>query len=235
MAEFGYETDTLDDEGQTVATTDNVDISIADVSAVAAQFVGEIKQTPPLYSAVKYQGKPLYRHARSGMPVPLASLQRQVRVQALQVLSLQDRCLRFSVTCGKGMYVRSLVRDMALALGSLATVKDIIRTAAYGMASDVALPLTAITADNLPAKMLPISSLPLPRLSIACAQTMVRLQNGQIIDYDGRLYRFQSYDTPVYPEKFFLIGNSGSVFGIGTFTCAQEGECRGFRMVRGLL
>lgn len=123
---FGAETDTGDREGTVVRTADCPVADDARIEAALARFRGRIRQTPPVYSAIKQQGMPLYALARQGIAVEVP--ERTVDIHALTVIA-QSRTLRqparllelqVSVTCGSGTYIRSLAQDIGRALDSAA-------------------------------------------------------------------------------------------------------------------
>ena len=140
---FGVETDTLDAEGKAVATSD-VRPSWAEIEAALPRFTGKIEQVPPAYSALKVDGERAYDLARAGETVVLAS--RRVTVFSLTALPLQGRIDTLTLTAhvSKGTYIRSLARDIALALGTVGHVSMLRRTRAgsFGLKS-------AISLDNL--------------------------------------------------------------------------------------
>jgi tRNA pseudouridine55 synthase len=143
---FGAETDTLDLEGAVVATSD-VRPTVAEAEAVLAQFIGEIDQVPPAYSALKVDGKRAYDLARSGKEVALPS--RRVTVHALALRhaeqdggSVSEAVLEARVS--KGTYIRSLARDIAQALGTFGHVTMLRRTKAGPFTLE-----SAISLDNL--------------------------------------------------------------------------------------
>ena len=134
-ARLGATTDTLDTDGDVVATG-RADFTTADIEAVLTSFQGEILQIPPIFSALKRGGKPLYELARGGAPVPEPEA-RPVRIDDLSVLgearpgtgpdgSVCD--IDLSVSCSSGTYVRSLARDIAESLGSVGHVLELRRT-----------------------------------------------------------------------------------------------------------
>ena len=112
-ARLGVTTTTGDIEGEVVAVN-AVNVSREQLDAVVTQFCGEIEQVPPMYSALKHQGRPLYDYARAGQEV--ARLARQVRIETLQTLSLAGDTWCFRVRCGKGTYMRTLAEDIGQAL-----------------------------------------------------------------------------------------------------------------------
>ncbi|OHB29723.1 MAG: tRNA pseudouridine(55) synthase TruB [Phenylobacterium sp. RIFCSPHIGHO2_01_FULL_69_31] len=123
---WGRTTATYDREGETIAESD-VRPTIAQVQAVLPRFVGEIDQVPPAYSAIKVDGERAYDLARAGETVELAS--RKVNVFDARVVDAEDPDhVNLEVDCGKGTYVRALVRDIAEALGACGHVSALRRT-----------------------------------------------------------------------------------------------------------
>jgi len=117
-ARLGQATSTGDIEGEVVAEAPVPRADCAPVLAALARFEGRIRQIPPMYSALKHQGQPLYKLARAGREVPRAA--REVTVHELRLLRWEPPLLVFRVHCSKGTYVRTLAEDIGLALGSRA-------------------------------------------------------------------------------------------------------------------
>lgn len=142
-AQLGVATDTGDTEGQVIEHVPVPDISPAMLAAVLARFRGSIEQVPPMYSALKHQGRRLYALARAGEAVERAP--RRITVYALEVLSGPDSAgrLRLSVHCSKGTYVRTLGEDIARALGTVAHLTSLRR--------DWAQPFEALSMHTLAA------------------------------------------------------------------------------------
>jgi tRNA pseudouridine55 synthase len=145
---LGEETDSLDAEGQVVATADVPALSAASVASVLGGFVGAQAQVPPVYSAIKQGGVSLHARARRGERVEPAP--RDVIVHALELLALRDHALHVSIHCGKGFYVRSFARDLARALGSVGHVRALRRTQSgpYGLDRAVGYPLLEAAASG---------------------------------------------------------------------------------------
>ena len=122
---FGENTDTWDTEGEVTETSD-ARPGRADILAALPQFIGDIEQIPPRFSAIKVDGKRSYDLARSGEVVELKS--RQVTVGSFELLSYDGQAATFDVACGKGTYIRSLARDLAAALGTCGHVTMLRRT-----------------------------------------------------------------------------------------------------------
>lgn len=138
---FGEETDTLDAEGAVVATSEVLP-SPGQVEAALARFTGAIDQVPPAYSALKVDGKRAYALARAGEEVALAT--RAVTVHALRLLAADAASATLEAHVSKGTYIRSLARDIALALGTVGHVSYLHRVKAgpFGLGQ-------AISLDNL--------------------------------------------------------------------------------------
>lgn len=126
VAQLGVETTTGDTEGSITVTKPVVDVTIERVKQVMQAFLGEIEQVPPMFSAIKVQGKPLYELARRGIEIERKS--RRVTIFSLTFEYLENDLLAFNVHCSKGTYVRTLVEDMGRQLGCGAHVKELRRT-----------------------------------------------------------------------------------------------------------
>ena len=125
--EFGEQTDTLDLEGAVIATSD-VRPTPAEVEAVLPRFTGPIEQIPPNYSALKVEGKRAYELARAGEEFELKT--RSVTVYQLRLIDCDNASASLRATVSKGTYIRSLARDIALALGTVGHVTMLRRTKA---------------------------------------------------------------------------------------------------------
>lgn len=127
--QFGFETDTLDITGTEVARTDIIPSESA-VRAILPRFIGKINQTPPLYSAVHVGGRRAYELAREGAHINIPS--RMVDVYSLELTGRAGDSWNFRMRCAPGTYVRSIARDIAHTLGTVATVDKIHRTMTSG-------------------------------------------------------------------------------------------------------
>ena len=125
-AKLGEATTTGDIEGEVIQTCPIEGISEARVLEVLAGFAGNIQQVPPMYSALKHEGKPLYEYARAGIEIERPA--RPVTIHELKLVSWQSPRLIFEVSCSKGTYIRTLAEDIAKALGSCAHLTDLRRT-----------------------------------------------------------------------------------------------------------
>ncbi len=123
---LGITTDTLDANGQIIKTADASQITPDQIRSVCQQFVGEIEQIPPMFSAVKHKGKPLYKLARRGIEVERRS--RRVFIESIELLSCNIPEVCFRVVCSKGTYIRVLAADIGAALGCGAHLSELTRT-----------------------------------------------------------------------------------------------------------
>ncbi len=142
---WGERTDTLDAEGEIVVVSD-VRPSGADIAAILPEFMGEISQIPPAYSAIKIDGKRAYDLARSGQAPKMKP--RLVQIDGLEILlapeASEDGTALIRVDCGKGTYIRSLARDMAFALGTEGSVKTLRRTRVGAFTDEASFSLDAL-------------------------------------------------------------------------------------------
>ncbi|MDD7593609.1 MAG: tRNA pseudouridine(55) synthase TruB [Peptoniphilaceae bacterium] len=138
---FGRMTDTLDRTGTTIETgTDTVDESA--FCAAVSSFVGSSMQTPPMYSAVKVNGKKLYEYARKGQTVEREA--RPITIYEMEILSFDGHEATVRCRCSKGTYVRQLIADLAAQLGTCAIMTALVRTAVGALRLDEALSIDAI-------------------------------------------------------------------------------------------
>lgn len=126
---LGITTTTGDPEGE-VLTERPVEVRCDEMTAVLPRFLGEIAQVPPMHSALKHQGRPLYEYARAGIEIDRPP--RQVRIAALDLLECVPPRVVFDVQCSAGTYVRTLAQDIGAALGCGAHLTGLTRTAAGG-------------------------------------------------------------------------------------------------------
>jgi tRNA pseudouridine55 synthase len=191
--EFGRETDTLDREGQVIATSD-VRPGRAEVEAVLARFTGPIEQAPPAYSAIKIGGQRAYDLARAGEAVAMAS--RAVTIHALTPVGpLADEPLAqvtLEAHVSKGTYIRSLARDIARALGTVGHVAMLRRIKAGPFGLDGAISLDKLS-DAAKARAIAQHMLPLtaglddiPALPVTPEQAMA-LRQGRTLAGNPRI------------------------------------------------
>jgi tRNA pseudouridine55 synthase len=178
---FGEETDTLDAEGEAVGKSD-VRPTQEQVEAALPRFIGEIDQLPPVYSALKVGGKAAYARARAGEDVELKS--RRIRISELKLVETTSDSATLSATVSKGTYIRSLVRDIAHALGTVGHVSYLRRTRAgpFGIQQAISLDFLeeAAKARALTRTVLPLTAAldDIPALPVTPDQAQL-LRHGQ--------------------------------------------------------
>jgi len=175
---LGVTTDTGDTEG-VVIDTRPVAVTLAQIEAVLAQFRGPIAQVPPMHSALKRDGKPLYEYARAGITLERAA--RHVVIHELKLVSYEAPMLKLVVTCSKGTYIRVLGQDIGAALGTGAHLQALRRTQVGGLTTDGMLTLETLAAHAAPLSLLApvdalLSSFPAVQLTPELAK---RFLNGQ--------------------------------------------------------
>lgn len=213
---LGTVTDTLDITGKILETRE-VNATAAQVKEKLTEFVGEISQLPPMYSAVSVDGKRLYDLARQGIEVERKA--RQVTVFSIEMLSENEESGEYtiSVECSSGTYIRSLIADLGEALGCGAVMTDLRRTKANGFGIENAVTLEELTeaAENgtLDEIVIPVDKAleEYPVIKVTAAQAK-RFSNGGELDlqrlkYPRMLGYFRIYD----PENRFIgLGEIGT-------------------------
>ncbi|CAG1065752.1 tRNA pseudouridine synthase B [uncultured bacterium] len=127
VAKLGEETDTYDSEGKVVASRDVSAVTKEAVVSALGSFRGRIKQVPPMYSAIKSGGTPLYKLARKGVTIERQA--RDIEVYSLDVLNVRLPEVEFRVSCSRGTYLRSICHDLGGLLGTGAHMLSLRRTA----------------------------------------------------------------------------------------------------------
>ena len=175
---LGQTTDTGDTEGQVIDTRD-VNVTLEQIDAVLAQFRGPIKQVPPMYSALKRDGKPLYEYAREG--ITLEREARDVIIHKLELIAYEAPFLKLSVTCSKGTYIRVLGQDIGEALGCGAHLNALRRTQVGALTTEHMITLDQLVAHEAPLTLLApvdalLSSFPRVDLTEALAKRFLQGQ-----------------------------------------------------------
>ena len=175
---LGQRTDTGDTEGQVIETHD-VNVTREQIEAVLERFRGPIEQVPPMYSALKRDGKPLYEYARAG--VTLEREARPVTIHKLEFISYEAPFLKLEVKCSKGTYIRVLGEDIGAALGCGAHLNALRRTQVGALTMENIVTLEDVAAHAAPLELLApvdalLSSFPAVQLTGELAK---RFLNGQ--------------------------------------------------------
>ena len=148
---LGIETDTQDSTGIVTSTCDNVLFSEIKIRSVFNQFEGTIEQIPPVYSALKYQGTPLYKLARRGKPVQKPA--RRITIFNIEIFRINLPLIHFNVFCSAGTYIRTLCSDIGKLLGCGGHLKELRRTQSSGFSVTDAVKFSELENITLPEKL----------------------------------------------------------------------------------
>jgi len=189
VAKLGEQTDTGDKEGQVIATADVNQQHFEELLAAVKSFEGDIDQIPPMYSAIKKDGVPMYKLAREGKQVERAS--RQVHIYSITIDNIQDDKIAMTVDCSKGTYIRTLVEDLGAKLGCLAHVDELRRLSvgAFGLTHNMYTyeQLEQLSADG----PLALERTILPTEAAYYDYPQYEMKNGLILSLEqGRKIRF---------------------------------------------
>lgn len=202
---LGQETNTYDAEGEIVAEKP-VTADMDAIEAALAHFRGPISQVPPMFSAIKKDGRPLYELARKGIEIERPS--RDVTIHNLDLLDWTPPNLQIDVTCSSGAYIRSLAHDLGQLLGCGGHITALRRTAVASFTVDQAIPLKELTAENFAEKIQPADSAVahLPAIQFSNEEA-IALQYGQQVTREE-----DNFDAPLdslaraYNETGLFIG-----------------------------
>ena len=203
---LGATTTTGDAEGK-VLTTSPVNVSRIDFEHACQQFVGEISQTPPMYSALKFEGKALYEYARAGVEIERQA--RQVTIQNIEVSSFAGDVAVISVTCSKGTYIRTLAEDIGKQLGCGAHLIGLRRTATADYQISQAVTLEQFEAMNDEERI----------AALAPPDSAVHYLPAVTLDSDATFYLLQGqavWRSGAIPSGLLRLYNEQQVFlGLG--------------------
>lgn len=173
---FGIDTDTLDLEGKVIMEKDYSDLSITDIKNAMKTFLGKISQIPPMYSALKVDGKRLYELARNGIEIERKA--REVMIEEFTYLDYQNGLLTFKVRCSKGTYVRTLANDLAHKLGTCGHLISLRRTRIGNFNVLDAKKVSDISEEDIVGV---VAGLTLPKLVISDEKLLKMVKNGMSV------------------------------------------------------
>ena len=204
VIKLGVTTDTGDSEGQ-VLTQHAVTVMLAELEHAVQHFTGTILQTPPMYSALKHQGQPLYKYARQGIVIERAA--REVTLHRIVLTDFQADVVRLSVDCSKGTYIRVLAEDIGSLLGCGAHLIGLRRTRVgdFSLANALTLDtLEAMPEAERDSMLLPSDQLltALPAIALD-RDAAYYLRQGQAI-WQAKLQVHQRFR--IYDEKQVFVG-----------------------------
>lgn len=218
VLKLGVVTDTYDREGNIIETHEITDDEEM-VKSCIQKFVGEIYQIPPMYSALKINGKKLYELARQGIEVERKP--RKLNIYDIKILKIELPNVTFQVTCSKGTYIRSLCYDIGREIGSGGAMWKLLRLSTGGFNINEAVSLNELTETNIKSYLIPMDK---------------ALKNYKKVYFEDKyskfLYNGVSIKTSVIPtgiEKninYLVYLKKGDFIGIGTL------DDKGFKIIK---
>jgi tRNA pseudouridine55 synthase len=216
---LGVTTDTEDVTGRVLSESNDIPSSDRVFRAVK-NFVGEIEQTPPMYSAVRVGGKRLMELAREGKVIDRPS--RRITVYSIEPIALSDREYSLDVVCSKGTYIRTLCADIGRALGCGAVMSALCRTETCGFDLSMAHTpeeLEAMSEAELDAAILPLSEIFSHYPAYSPAPFFVHLtKNGLSVE----LRKLASLPCKGEGERLRLFDEAGAFYALAEITCREE-------------
>ena len=194
--ELGYRTDTYDTEGQIIEKREINNVTLGELENVLKKFIGEIEQIPPMYSALKVDGKKLYELARQGIEVERKA--RLIEIKFIDIVEFDG--VKGKIRCGvsKGTYIRSLIDDMGKALGTLATMTSLVREKVGSSNIEDSYTLEEIEAISLEEKTDFLCSVEdffrYPKITLEGEKNMVLFLNGNTVRFTTDDGRYRIYD-----------------------------------------
>ena len=207
---LGFESSTGDTEGEITKDNDFIYEQLPDnISEIIQEFEGPQTQTPPIYSALKYKGKPYYQYAREGKSVPIKK--RQIIINNINLVSFSKNTLIFDLSCTKGTYIRTLGEDIAKRLGTKGYLTELQRTRTGKTSKEDAYAIEDIETIDFDKRVKLLTSiekmLQIPLLELDSNQ-MQQILNGQLIE----LTLIPGEYALMKQKKFLGIGQSDGNF-----------------------
>jgi tRNA pseudouridine55 synthase len=220
---LGLCTTTDDLEGEVISNPGAINLTLDDIKAALPQFIGSITQVPPVYSAIQVDGKRLYDLARSGVPIDQIPVPpRQVEVKEIVVVDWQAGEfpeLTVEIICGSGTYIRSIARDLGVAVGSVATLVNLVRTHSCNLFLADAVDFAAITAGNFSLQSPLVALAHLPRLELSVVQIADWYKGKPILWPD-----LEVSDQPLAVSGLLNDDVTHSLLGIGISKMSSNGS-----------
>lgn len=189
--ELGKKTDTADAEGKVIEEDTNMkDISKEGIKCVIKSFLGKQSQVPPMYSAIKVDGKKLYEYAREGKKVELKP--REIEIFDINLIEYNNKEIKFSVRCSKGTYIRILCEDIAEKLGTIGYMKELQRTSINEFKIENSISIDDLDNINIEEEIISIEKVfeDKPKIDLNNRKLELFLNGVQLThDLDDGLYR----------------------------------------------
>ena len=207
---FGLQTDTGDLDGKIEREYKKIPTK-NDFNKIKNKFIGSLNQEAPKYSSLKYKGKPLYHYARKNKEVPKKI--REVEIYKLDLISVDQNKFKFLVECGKGTYIRSLVKDLAKDLDSVAVLSNLQRTISAEHEISEAHEIESINRENIKSKIIQMGDALRSLDKLQCASEIIdRIKKGQKIYLKEA--EIKSKYLRLFDEKNKFIGILKNINGL---------------------
>jgi tRNA pseudouridine55 synthase len=220
VLKLGEETDTQDITGTPVSTGKPVDFSPQTIQNVFRTFEGSIKQLPPVYSALKYKGVPLYKLARRGTPIQKPP--RCVRIDNITIRDISLPLIRFEVACSAGTYIRTLCADIGKSLGCGGHLTALNRLESSGFTLEQSISLPELeklkNSTKLSARIIPMADA-LPDMPQLRADTRLanKIQHGKLISTRDLIGSSGSVDAHRAGSEIKIVDCDGDLIAILKF------------------
>ena len=206
LIRLGYKSSTGDMEGEIIKQKIDKMPSLAEIRKVICEFIGTSEQLPPMYSALKYQGKPLYSYARDGIDIPRPK--RAIQIHIIDLLAYEEDQLRLKIKCSKGTYIRTLAEDIGAQLNVGAYLIELRRTNIGNFSIENALNIEKIekTKDVERRRLLL-----LPEELLSTYEKIILNSNEENAIKDGKIIEKQEN----IPGLYRLYGGNNEFIGLG--------------------
>ena len=217
VIKLGVTTDTYDRTGRVIKTEENLNISIDEIKKTILSFTGRIQQTPPIYSAIKQNGKRLYQYARANKKVE--AKKREVEIKNLEILDIDIPWVHLKIACSKGTYIRSLAFDIGEKLGCGAHLFSLRRTQVGPFRLDQAYSLESLSDIRINGRLekvlLPIekamSHLPSVVVDESFAEKVrdgIPLKSSSVLSVEGDFESNQTISMKDQHQRIIAVGKA---------------------------
>ncbi|OGC78504.1 MAG: tRNA pseudouridine(55) synthase TruB [candidate division Zixibacteria bacterium RBG_16_40_9] len=218
---LGVKTDTYDLEGKILTAVEQLAVTEAGVKETVDGLVGEISQTPPLYSAIKYKGKKLYEYARAGVEVKPGK--RNVSISKIEITAMNLPYIELRINCSKGTYIRSIANEVGEKLGCGAALAALRRTRVGPYDLDQALTLKQIEEIHQDNKISDYI-ISIPEILKDVPQVLLRKDSEEKIKNGAELKKenLVSFDNFKTEELVKVVNTRGEVVALGKFLVSSQ-------------
>lgn len=211
IAKLGEATDTFDSDGKMTKETKDFEISLSQIEQALRNFVGDVKQIPPMYSAIKFKGKPLYSFARKGIEIERKP--RLVNIKKIEMMGFNFPFLKIKILCSKGTYIRSLCNDIGNTLGVGAHIVELTRTRIGSFLIEECVKTQDLAEDHQAIISLDLALNHLPEIILNEEDFKKTLNGNPIKNNQQGIITDNNYNGLIR-----LKSPDGNLFGIGKFS-----------------